>query len=190
MDRPSRVKLSGELEGDYVVLAERGNGSLLIAPVPAGGAPVVVALEKTCPACPAQWEGELDDGRSLYARYRGGVLSVGVGDDIEGAVRNSWSEEAFYFEHVGDCLDGFMNFAELRAHLDGLLEFPAELVVEGESGWGAEPIGVARPDGLPGELDDTEDEQPPVTCIGMISSGRGDLSARASRDEFEPPPSR
>jgi hypothetical protein len=35
-----------------------------------------------------------------------------------------------------------------------------------------------------------EGEQPPVTCIGMISSGRGDLSARASRDEFEPEPSR
>lgn len=146
MDKPPRITLSGELEGDYVVLAQRGNGSLLIAPLPAGGAPVVMALKQTCPACPAQWEGTLEDGRSLYARYRGGGLSVGVGDDIEGAVRNSWSEEAFYFEHVGDGLDGFMDFAELRTHLYGLLDFPEELEVEGERGWGAEPIGVARPD--------------------------------------------
>lgn len=35
-----------------------------------------------------------------------------------------------------------------------------------------------------------EGEQPPLTCIGMINSGRGDLSARASRDEFEPEPFR
>jgi hypothetical protein len=48
----------------------------------------------------------------------------------------------------------------------------------------------AEADELLGELDDAESEQPPVTCIGMISSGRGDLSARASRDEFEPPSSR
>ena len=41
---------------------------------------------------------------------------------------------------------------------------------------------------LKGEESDAE--QPPVTCIGMFSSGRGDLSARASRDEFEPPSSR
>ena len=42
---------------------------------------------------------------------------------------------------------------------------------------------------LKGEESDAE-QQPPVTCIGMFSSGRGDLSARASRDEFEPPSSR
>jgi hypothetical protein len=35
----------------------------------------------------------------------------------------------------------------------------------------------AEADELLGELDDAESEQPPVTCIGMFSSGRGDLSA-------------
>jgi hypothetical protein len=35
-----------------------------------------------------------------------------------------------------------------------------------------------------------EGEQPRLTCIGMINSGRGDLSERASRDEFEPEPFR
>lgn len=132
MDRPSRISISGELEGDYVVLAQRGNGSLLIAPAPTGGVPVVVALEQTCSACPSQWEGELEDGRSLYARYRGGGLSVGVGDGIDAAVSNSWSEDALYFEHVGDGLDGYMDFDQLHAHLHGLLDFPEDLEVKNE----------------------------------------------------------
>jgi hypothetical protein len=35
-----------------------------------------------------------------------------------------------------------------------------------------------------------EGEQPPLTCIGAFSSGRGDLSKLASEDAFEPAPSR
>jgi hypothetical protein len=35
-----------------------------------------------------------------------------------------------------------------------------------------------------------EGEQPPLTCIGAFSSGRGDLSRLASEDVFEPRPSR
>ena len=30
--------------------------------------------------------------------------------------------------------------------------------------------------------------QPPLTCVGTFRSGRGDLSRRASEDEFEPDP--
>lgn len=37
---------------------------------------------------------------------------------------------------------------------------------------------------------DRSSEQPPVTCIGMFESSSGDLSTRASRDEYEPPPFR
>ena len=40
------------------------------------------------------------------------------------------------------------------------------------------------------ELAPEEGEQPSVTCIGMFDSGRGDLSELASRDVYEPPPSR
>jgi hypothetical protein len=35
-----------------------------------------------------------------------------------------------------------------------------------------------------------EGEQPPFTCIGAFSSGRGDLSKLASEDVFEPEPFR
>lgn len=127
-----RITLSGDLEGGYVVLAEHAGGVLKIAAAQPDGAPVVAALEKTSTACPAQWEGRLEDGRALYARYRSGGLSVGVGMGIDEAVHNSMSEEGFYFEHVGDCLDGYMDFEELRAHLHGLLDFPEDLEVKNE----------------------------------------------------------
>jgi hypothetical protein len=153
MDRLLSISISGELEGDYVVLAERGNGSLLIAPVPAGGAPVVVAMKQTCSACPSQWEGELEDGRALYVRYRWGELSAGVGEDIGAAVKNGRAEETLFFEHVGDGLDGSMTFKELKGHLQGLLEFPNELVVEGERDWSTEKIDVKWLDELRGLSD-------------------------------------
>ncbi len=89
-----------------------------------------VMLKRTCIACPSQWEGVLEDGRTIYVRYRHGELSVGVGDDINEAVRNGMSDQALYADHISDGLDGFMDFQELKVHLRGLLEFPADLVVE------------------------------------------------------------
>ena len=54
--------------------------------------------------------------------------------------------------------------------------------------------GVAVPQlvrqALEHELGPADGEQPPVTCIGMFESGRGDLSELASRDVYEPPPFR
>ena len=88
------------------------------------GLPVVTSLKKTCTACPSQWDGTLDDGRVLYARYRWGELSVGLGRQIDDAVDNGRSEDPLFCEHVGNGLDGFMSFEELQAHLCGLLDFP------------------------------------------------------------------
>lgn len=93
---------------------------------------MVTALKKTSIACPSQWEGTLQDGRAIYARYRHGALSVGVGDDTAEAVRNSASDQALFTDYLGDGLDGFMDLEELKCHLHTLLEFPAELVVENE----------------------------------------------------------
>lgn len=41
--------------------------------------PVVVRLERTCQACPSQWEGLTADSRQIYIRYRHGVLTVNIG---------------------------------------------------------------------------------------------------------------
>lgn len=132
MEELARVRLSGDLEGDYVVLHRHAGGVLRIAPEHPDGRPKVVALKNTSLACPSQWEGGLEDGRIIYARYRHGELSVGVADDIEKAVRNGMSDQALHMSHIGDGLDGFMDFDELKIQLHGLLEFPMDLVVENE----------------------------------------------------------
>ena len=132
MAEPPRVRLSGEVEGDYVVLRRHAGGVLQIAPEQPSGRPKVVALKKTSTACPSQWEGTLEDERTIYARYRHGALSVGVGNNIHDAVHNGSTDQALYADYIGDGLDGFMDFEELKVHLYGLLEFPTDLVVENE----------------------------------------------------------
>ncbi len=156
MTKLAPVRLSGNVDGDYVVLERRAGGVLRVAPEEPDGLPKVIALRKTCLACPSQWEGTLADGRAVYARYRGGALSVGIGDDIDEAVHNGMSDQALYAEYGGGCLDGFMDFEELRTHLYGLLEFPADLVVENERepSWDLEALEKLLPP--------TRDEDPPT----------------------------
>jgi hypothetical protein len=122
-----RIMVSGDLEGDYVVLAKRANGHLKIAPERPDGLPRIVTLKRTTWALPTQWIATLADGRTVYARSRHGEFSVGVGEDLDDAVLKSSGPEALYFEYVEDSPIGF---DELRAHLYGLLEFPADLAIE------------------------------------------------------------
>jgi hypothetical protein len=140
MDTLPRVKLSGALEGDYVILLERAGGRLTIAPQQPDGLPKLVTLKRTTWACPTQWEGKLGDGRTLYARCRHGELSVGIGAGIDAAIANGMSKDAFYFDYVEDAA---MSFEELRAHLHGLLELPAGLEAEDqrEPNWDLEAFG-------------------------------------------------
>jgi hypothetical protein len=51
-------------------------------------------------------------------------------------------------------------------------------------------LGEAAPKPQRGPQSKDEGEQPPLTCIGAFSSGRGDLSKLASEDVFEPEPFR
>jgi hypothetical protein len=126
------IKVSGALEGDYVVLLEYADGALRIAPKQRDPLPTVVALKQTSSVAPAQWEGTLDDGRAFYAHYRRGQLSVGLGGDIDEAIRNSFPADALLIKQLGPELDGAMDLMQLRAHLYGLLEFPDDLLAEGE----------------------------------------------------------
>ena len=83
----------------------------------------VVKLEKTCRACPAQWEGKLEDGRMIYIRYRWGRLSIrvskGAKSDIREAIRG---EEILGIEH-GDDLDGTMDFQTLVNLSAGIINY-------------------------------------------------------------------
>lgn len=101
-------------------------------PKESAGQPKVVALRQTSVACPSQWEGTLEDGQAVYARYRYGWLSVGVGDDVDQAVRSGSTDRALFAGGVGAGLDGFLDFEELKIHLQGILLFPPDLVVENE----------------------------------------------------------
>ena len=56
-------------------------------------------LEKTCTACPAQWEGFTDTGREVYIRYRGDRFSVHVACE---QFPDIWSEEAW--KHDEPCI--------------------------------------------------------------------------------------
>lgn len=106
--------------------------------------PKVLTLKKTCLACPSQWEGTLEDGRAVYARFRHGHLGVGVGVNAKEAVGNAMSGRPLYEADIGDRFDGFMDFDELKVHLAGLLEFPADLVVENENPPPPDPAALER----------------------------------------------
>lgn len=102
-----RIRITGDLEGAYVVLAKRPNGQLKIAPEQPDGLPRIVKLKRTTWACPTQWVATLADGRTVYARSHHGEFSVGVGDDLDDAVLKGSGPEALYFEYVEDSPMGF-----------------------------------------------------------------------------------
>lgn len=104
----------------------------------------VLTLRKTCLACPSQWEGALEDGRAVYARFRHGHLSVGIGETVKKAVDNARSDQALYEGDLGDRYDGFMDFEELKERLRGRLEFPDDLVVENENPPPPDPEALER----------------------------------------------
>jgi hypothetical protein len=74
-----------------------------------------ITITQTCLACPSQWEGELDDGRFFYARYRWGGLTFSTGESLDAAVMGTLVYEG---DH-GEGLDGWMD-TETMAHLVGL----------------------------------------------------------------------
>lgn len=70
------------------------------------------SLVKTCFAVPAQWEGETEDGREVYVRYRYGQLKAYVGDpDLKDPY---WEMgEKIINRQIGDDLDGLMDTPEM-----------------------------------------------------------------------------
>jgi hypothetical protein len=75
--------------------------------------PTLQSLEKTCIACPAQWEGTLSDGAFFYVRYRNGILSIGFGTTPDAAVE----DRRFEWE-LGDALDGWMEWDQASDYFD------------------------------------------------------------------------
>ena len=84
----------------------------------------VKTCEQTCKWCPSQWEGSTVDGRPIYARYRHGYLSVlvgRVGQPIDDAIR---SDREIVGLAIGDDLDGFMTYQDLKRYTRGVVTWP------------------------------------------------------------------
>ncbi len=66
--------------------------------------PTIIEIKRTCIACPSQWEGKLDNGNTIYIRYRWGAFTIGEGKTMDEAV---WNQNL----HIpyGDEFDGFMS---------------------------------------------------------------------------------
>lgn len=79
----------------------------------------IKTIKKTCDACPSQWEGELEDGRNFYIRYRFGLLTVRFGKNVgDSAIDQKTSYQVYELTH-GNSLDGYMTEEELQ----GLTEY-------------------------------------------------------------------
>ena len=79
----------------------------------------VVEIERTCTACPAQWEGKTRDNRPVYIRYRYGYLSVQIGkpgEELMASLRRQMEDGTpdFFGEQIGEDLDGFCELSDVR----------------------------------------------------------------------------
>jgi len=86
----------------------------------------VVSLTQTTTACPTQWEGRLADGRSVYIRFRWGVLTVSVGSDPDWAIENAINRPLFR-KFVGGYFGELLPEHKLRETLRGILDLPKSI---------------------------------------------------------------
>jgi hypothetical protein len=76
-------------------------------------------LRHTCDACPSQWEGQTIHGGTVYVRYRGGRLTVHIGE-IGASVLDTVKSGVIFYEGVhGDDLDGSIQW-EMVEYITGL----------------------------------------------------------------------
>ena len=80
----------------------------------------VKKYEKTCNACPAQWDIYLEDGRYIYVRYRWGTLSLTLSDSPENVFDNG---EVIFCESLEGPFDGYMSDEELQEITKDILEW-------------------------------------------------------------------
>ncbi len=81
----------------------------------------LTSLRQTTGACPSQWEGTTDDGRFVYARYRFGELTIGVGASVEDAVVPFGGDNLLLAVEVGGEWDGAMTTDEMLRHAKDVL---------------------------------------------------------------------
>lgn len=78
----------------------------------------VVWLAQTCGGCPAQWEGQIEDGRVLYVRYRYGRLTIQQSAQPSDDLLDAVGGEFLMDESTGGEWDGWMEEAEMLRYLE------------------------------------------------------------------------
>jgi hypothetical protein len=81
-------------------------------------------LKKTCHACPAQWEGFLNDGRAIYIRYRWGYLSVCISPKVTGDISDAVNGYEIFHKQFGGEYHAELEESELQEITEEVLEFP------------------------------------------------------------------
>jgi hypothetical protein len=86
----------------------------------------IISAQWICFACPTIYTGKTAEGWTVYARYRCGHLSVRIDDAHEprhgGAAGRSILEVT-----LGGEYDGSLDYADLRQHTAGVVEWPDQL---------------------------------------------------------------
>lgn len=75
----------------------------------------VASVAQTCFACPAQWQGETEDGQEIYVRYRWGWLEVHLGGVLT---------EPILDLQLGGEWHGEMTFEDLKKHTKEIISWP------------------------------------------------------------------
>ncbi len=76
---------------------------------------IIKNLVQTCDACPSHWEGITEDGKAVYIRHRWGILSYGIGKDLDEAVLNDGRDVCLQIGQHG--WEGIMTTEEMLKHL-------------------------------------------------------------------------
>ena len=79
-------------------------------------------IRKTCECCPSQWEVKLIDGRMLYIRYRGGILSIRISLKETDNIMDAVSGKEIIGEKLGAEFDGYLDDNTMKRYLKTALE--------------------------------------------------------------------
>lgn len=74
-------------------------------------------------ACPFQIDALTDDDRLIYGRYRGGRLTVNIGQIGDFSEDAAVGGERIFFKNVGGTFDGYMSLEEFKNHTKETLDF-------------------------------------------------------------------
>ena len=89
-------------------------------------------ITMTCAGCPSQWEGQTDDGRWYYIRYRHGSGYIAVGDSVSDAIMGEII--AAFAPPGANGFHGVLSTAEMQRLTVGAVDWSGTEVIPGAEG--------------------------------------------------------